>query len=148
MQDIDTYRTCQTLLSQGQYNNALALSRDITLPEAQAGILIDAGFSLRRSSLVQKGIGLLQDALLREPASPLTRSSLLHNLANGYLSLFTLRSRKRAHAPAPPNDDNLRAAKEKYREALDELIDEPSAVRSQIWVNYGNCYHRDKICPS
>lgn len=140
LEDQSTYSECERLLSEGRYKEALSLANSVSMPAFRAGVLIDAGFGVRKASPIREGVQLLENILNDESlASPFSRASLLYNIANGYSSLFALRRLKGKRNLVPPNDDDLRAAKVGYRDALSELRDEPRSFRTQLWVNYGNC---------
>jgi len=140
LEDQSTYSKCKRLLSEEEYKEALSLANGISTPAFRATILIDGGFGVRKASPIREGIQLLENVLEDETSPPsYSRASLLYNIANGYYALFMLRRLKGRKTLVPPNDDDLRVAKSRYRDALSELGNEPSSFRTQLWVNYGNC---------
>lgn len=135
------YRECIRLMDDGKDREALRLTPDIQDNPQRAGILIDAGFGADRLSAVREGIKIIEDLLSPERGNlgGQTRSYLLYNLANGHMNAFLLRVRKSKKWIASPNDDDMRAAKFAYREAIAALGKEPKSLKTQLWVNYGNC---------
>jgi len=141
MQDKARYSECEKLLLEGRYKEAFLLANDISDPACRAAILIDAGYQLKKPNALREGIRLFEETLNETVSreTMLSRSSVLYNIANGYSSLYSLRKAKRRAYPVPPNDDDLRLAKIKYRQALSALHKETPSYRTKLWVNYGNC---------
>ena len=131
--DIGLYRKCSSLLDAGYYKEALSLCEAIQDRSLKASILIDGGFPSNKAGKVQEGAVLFED-LLGESKLDFTRDSILYNAANGRLSLYQLRKRRRANNH-PPNDPDLRAAKRHYRQALGGEDSRGGTFRSRVLVN-------------
>lgn len=138
-EDTEKYKTCTRLLDEGKYEEAVTLSGSISTAELRAAILIDGGFALNKSGKVREGTEILENLISSNRLeSDFTRCSLFYNAANGRSSLYTLR-RKRRKNTIPTNDDDLRAAKKLYRDALSTLDNTSGSFVSQVLTNYGNC---------
>ncbi len=135
----DQYETCSRLLGEGKYVEAIKIAESISNAPSRAAIFIDGGFALRDSSKVRKGTKIFEDLLLvDESKSGFTRCSIMYNAANGYSSLYSLKRQKGKNV-IPPNDSNLRRAKELYRQAIRNLGNSGPSFASQVLINYGNC---------
>jgi len=141
MQDKARYSECERLLLEGRYKEAFSFASDIEDPAYRAAILIDVGYQLNKPSVLREGIRLFEEIINKtvSQGTMLSLSSVLYNIANGYSSLYSLRKAKRRAYPVPPDDDDLRLAKIKYRQALSALYNETPSYKTQLWVNYGNC---------
>jgi len=135
------YRECLSLMDEGKDQDALNRASEIQGATPRAGILIDAGFTVGRLSAVREGIKLIEGLLsgIQPVYGGQTRSYFLYNLANGYMSAFLLSARKSKKWVASPNHDDMRSAKAYYRQAIESLATEPKSLKTQLWVNYGNC---------
>jgi len=136
--DLERYIICSRLMDEGKYFDALQQAESIQNLGYRASILVDAGFALGKSGKIRQGITLFEQLLNSTDGEAFTRHSLLYNAANGYSSLYSLRRRRR-NATVPPNDKDLRLAKRRYRESLNELRPLIGEFSSQVCVNYGNC---------
>lgn len=136
--DRERYELCSHLMDEGKYSEALQQAEAIQNLAYRASIYVDAGFALGKSGKVRQGIELFEQLLSSEEGSAFTRYSILYNTANGYSSLYGLRRRRR-NATVPPNDRDLRLAKRRYREAINEIQPLSGGYASQVCVNYGNC---------
>lgn len=135
--DRESYKLALHLQKEGKYQEAITAASKISQPEYRAGILIDSGAKARKIKEVREGIRLLE-TIVQAGHKKMSKASLFYNIANGYISIYTMRRQKGANVIAP-NDDDLRKAKKAYRTALAETKDNPAFLRSQVWVNYGNC---------
>ena len=99
------------------------------------GLLIDIGTDLNRPDLVEEGIQRIEGILGQFDDS----STLFYNLANGYSALSNLERRlEGADYRLDPDDTPLVRAKYYYRKAL--AVNESNRdLRTQQWINYGNC---------
>lgn len=133
------YNRCREMIDAGKLKEALTLAESISAPLLRAMIFIDGGTAIGRSGIVREGTRITEELLsLEQTEHRYARYSLLYNAANGHSSIYMLR-RKRRKKIVPPNDENLRAAKFYYREALKDLEAMEGKFASQILVNYGNC---------
>jgi tetratricopeptide (TPR) repeat protein len=135
--DTDNYKLALRLQKEGKYREALETVRSISNPILRAGILIDSGADARKPAIIREGVRLFEDALTQDHGK-ISRASLLYNIANGYSAIFQSRLANGAKLVAP-NDDDLRKAKRYYQEALAEMKGNPPSLRTQIFVNFGNC---------
>ena len=139
MDDKEKYETSSRLLDEGKYKEALSLAESIATPAFKAAIFVDGGFALGKSGKVREGTGIFEKiSSSDESEQGFTKCSLLYNAANGRSSIYKLR-RIRRNSTVPTNDDDLRAAKKLYREALHALGTDKGSLASQVLVNYGNC---------
>lgn len=136
--DLERYRNCSRLMDEGRYADALKQAELIQNLGNRASILVDAGFALGKSATVREGTNLFEQLLNSSDGDAFARYSLLYNAANGYCSIYSLRQRRR-NATVPPNDKELRFAKRRYQESLNELSQLRGEFSSQVCVNYGNC---------
>jgi len=137
--DTKKYETCTQLLDEGKYREAITLAESVTTPAYRAVIFIDGGFALGKSGKVREGTEIFESLLSTdESEQPFARYSLLYNAANGRSSLYKLR-RIRRKTTTPTNDDDLRAAKKLYRDAMAALGDKNGPFAAQALINYGNC---------
>lgn len=141
-QDREIHETCSKLLDEGEYNLALSLAVTITTLALKAGIFVDAGTAIGRPGKVREGTEIYETLLQVDADKRVyARYSLLYNAANGRSALYDLRSSRRK-STVPTNDEDLRAAKRYYREALAELDVVDGPWPSRILVNTGNCMSR------
>lgn len=135
---LDKYQTCCELLDKGKYIEAVKLAE--SLPDTfRAAIFIDGGFALGDSSKVKKGTKIFEEMLLLdEKESGLAKCSIFYNAANGYSSLYSLKQRKGKNV-IPPNDNDLRSAKNFYRQIIESPGEKEPAFSSRVLINYGNC---------
>lgn len=137
--EVDEYKTCSSLLDEGKYVEAIKIAESMSNSPFRAAIFIDGGFALGDSGKVRKGTKIFEDLLLAdESTSGFTRCSILYNAANGYNSLYSLKRRKGKNV-TPPNDSDLRSAKNLYRQAIENLGNSELSFASQVLINYGNC---------
>lgn len=137
--ELEQYKTCVRLLDEGKNVEAVKIAETISNNAFRAVILIDGGFALADISKVKKGTKLLEDLLpVEEIISGFARVSILYNIANGYSSLYSLK-RQKGKALPPPNDSDLRNAKNFYSEAVANLQNSEPTFASQVLINYGNC---------
>ncbi len=135
----DKYNTCLKLIDEEKYVEAIELAETLSSDAFRAIIFVDAGYALRDSSKVSKGIKVFENMLLvDETTSNFTKCSTLYNAANGHSALYAIKLRN-YKAKTPPNDNNLRNAKRLYRLAIENLGDSEPSFASQVFVNYGNC---------
>jgi tetratricopeptide (TPR) repeat protein len=135
--DGENYQLALRLHGEGKYKEAITIARQISEPAFRAGILIDSGTDAGKPQVVSEGVELFE-AILNDDRGGISRASLLYNIGNGYSSIYKLR-RMRGVKVVAPNDDDLRNAKIAYREAIAETKGNPTSLRTQILVNYGNC---------
>ena len=138
--DSENYRLALRLQKEGKYSEALETARRISNPIFRAAILIDSGDDARKPALIREGIRLFENALTQNNVN-VSRASLLYNIANGYSAIFHSRLVNGAKLVAP-NDHDLRKAKQCYRQALAETKGTSPLLRTQIFVNFGNCLSR------
>jgi tetratricopeptide (TPR) repeat protein len=103
------------------------------------GLLIDIGMDLARTDLVTEGIGILE-TFLEQPGHD--RPDLFYNLANGYSALYNVERLVKGqdfYSDFDPDSTSLVQAKHYYRSALNQIDQLPRDLRTQLWVNYGNC---------
>ncbi|MFH1908393.1 MAG: LA2681 family HEPN domain-containing protein [Chloroflexota bacterium] len=137
--EADKYNACSKLLDEGKYVEAVKLAESLSNAPFRAAIFIDGGFVLGDSSKVRKGTQIFEDMLLvDETTNGITKCSILYNAANGYSSLYSLKRRKGKDV-TPPNDSDLRSAKNLYRQAIENLRHSEPSFASQVLINYGNC---------
>lgn len=136
--ETEKYHACSKLLDDGKYVEAIKLAETLSTDGFRAGIFIDGGFSLDDVSRVRKGTRIFEQLLEEKDKPSFSKVSLIYNAANGHISIYTLKRRK-GKASAPPNDENLKAAKRLYQQAINLLGDVDKAFASQVWINYGNC---------
>jgi tetratricopeptide (TPR) repeat protein len=138
MTDQKIYQECVQLIKCGEYRTALSRAEGIHHPALKGAILIDAGAALEQSKKVQEGIMCFENLLQEQKPVGYQRKSFLYNAGNGYYALYKIRAKRRKKTVAP-NDPNLRAAKKKSREAINEISPGDEIFASQVFVNYGNC---------
>ncbi len=137
--EADKYSICSRLLDEGKYVKAVKSAETLSNDAFRAAIFIDGGFALRDSSKVKEGTKIFENMLLvDEITSGFSKCSTLYNAANGYSSLYTLK-RMNGKKVIPPNDNDLRSAKNLYRQAIENLGNSKPSFASQVLINYGNC---------
>ena len=137
-EDVKKYELCSRLIDESKYDEALLQAESILNPGYRGSVFVDAGFALGKSGKVRQGTALFEELITSEEGKGFAKHSLLYNAANGYSSLYSLRSQRRS-TTIPPNDKDLRLAKRLYRESLKELLPPKGEFASQVCVNYGNC---------
>ena len=137
-EDEEKYEQCSRMLDEGACKKALELAETILDDGLRAAIFIDAGMALGRSGKVREGTELFEAMLSSSDEQEIARHSVLYNAANGRSSLYDLRRRRRK-ITVPTDDDDLRAAKKLYREAISCLDSKSGPFASQLLINYGNC---------
>ena len=103
------------------------------------GILIDLGSYRGEENYILQGLGLLQQSELPDQKEKI---NVIHfyNLANGFLELRNLRSKKKSVPYII--DENFQLAKKYYRKAIQcaQKSDKKNLnLQCEIYVNYGNC---------
>jgi len=115
-----------------------SLGSDYIVSYVVSGLLIDIGGGLGNEEIVKEGVGLLQkdfETIVRhERYAP----TAYYNLANGYNGLFNFKMMRDPYI-ACFKETELEKAKLFYRKALEYDLQDPM-LRSQIWVNLGNCF--------
>lgn len=112
-------------------------SGDTNFRLISGGILIDIGSDLLQIDMVKEGITRLEVA---EKHRKINESTILNNLANGYLALHNLyRQIDGESFEYDPDDTPLLRAKEFYRKTILKSDRLNLDLRAQLWVNYGNC---------
>lgn len=132
------YTRALELMDQGAWQAAIDIAKEIKSAPLRAGIFIDGGACLKKKQLVKQGINDIEEAIKSKNAK-FRAESMLYNSANGFIALYNLQL-SQGRKTIPPNDSNLRMAKNRYRDAILALTSDTSAkLASQIWTNYGNC---------
>lgn len=103
-----------------------------------SGLLIDFGSIKQDKSIVKEGINLLKNDMAVIVKGKKYASSALYNLANGYHTLYSFRRLKNKYYSMYKKSE-IELAKKYYFKAL-EYDFKDSMLRSQLWVNLGNCY--------
>lgn len=133
------YKACSEFLDAGNYVEAVKLAETLSYAPFRAAIFIDGGFALGDSSKVRKGTKVFEEMLLADDdTGDITKCSIAYNAANGYSSLYSLK-RIKGKAVIPPNDSDLRCAKNYYQLAIENLEGSSPSFASQVLINYGNC---------
>lgn len=109
---------------------------------AKVGILIDAGFGLKKDDIIKNGI-ILGDRLIKDFVSDKQKIIHLHyNIANGYLDLFALSIKDKIYPENIPDNEYLQKAKFHFRESIKNIVKKDDNLELQLWTNYGNCLDR------
>lgn len=116
----------------------LRLGPDYHVSYAVSGLLIDIGFGLGNEQVVKEGVELLQkdfEAIVQHDEYAPTA---YYNLANGYYALFRFKMMRNPFF-ACFKETELDQAKVYYSKAHEYDLQD-AMLKSQIWVNLGNCF--------
>ena len=137
--------TC-SLIDVGEYQKALEMLKNLEsenpnnnmIKLAKVGILIDAGFGLKDSKIIENGIST-GEKLLKKLSDTDQIAKIYYNCANGYMALFKLRYDEEKDIHQIVDNEDLQKAKKNFRKALKEGASWDTLFKCKVWTNYGNC---------